>query len=140
VAFGFGITASPTASTDRRDAADVPPGQSQSGNSNFIESLVAPVPDVRVELPVDYRGNVLRHGNWSATAEVGQLRRRIVLAATVRFGRLEARAGARYVQHVESERGIGVGLSRGSRSTSRRSAGDQHRAQAPAGDCGVDSH
>ena len=39
------------------------------GGGIFIESPTVAAPDARVELPVDYRGNVTYDaGNWSATA------------------------------------------------------------------------
>ena len=91
-------------------------GNLQSGNSNFIESLVTPVPDVRVELPVDYRGNVSYDtGNWSATAEVGHGYGGGSFHGGYehRFGSFEARGGARYTFSMwNPSGGIGIGLSR----------------------------
>jgi hypothetical protein len=91
-------------------------GNLQSGNSNFIESLTVPVPDVRVELPVDYRGNVSYDtGNWSATAEVGHGYGGGSFHGGYehRFGRFEARGGARYTFSMwNPSGGIGVDLSR----------------------------
>ena len=87
-----------------------------SGNSSFIESAELPAPDARVELPVDYRGSVSYDaGAWSAIAQVGHgfgggsfhggYERR--------FGRLEARGGARYTfSQWNPTGGIGVDLSR----------------------------
>lgn len=91
-------------------------GNLQSGNSTFIESAVAPVPDVRVELPVDYRGNVSYDtGNWSATAEVGHGYGGGSFHGGYehRFGRFEARGGARYTFGMwNPSAGIGLDLSR----------------------------
>jgi hypothetical protein len=91
-------------------------GNLQSGNSDFIESLEVPAPDVRVELPVDYRGNVSYDtGNWSATAEIGHGYGGGSFHGGYehRFGRFEARAGARYTYSMwNPSAGIGVDLSR----------------------------
>ena len=43
-----------------------------AGGATFIESPAQPQPDARVELPVDYRGNVgYRSTHWAAVAEAG---------------------------------------------------------------------
>jgi hypothetical protein len=43
-----------------------------SGNVNFTETTAVSVADTRVELPVDYRGNLAyRADRWSAAAQIG---------------------------------------------------------------------
>ena len=43
------------------------------GDSDFVESTAVPVADARVELPVDYRGNVAYNADsWTAIAEAGK--------------------------------------------------------------------
>jgi hypothetical protein len=87
-----------------------------SGNGNFIESVEVAAPDVRVELPVDYRGNVTYDaGNWSATVQAGHGFGGGSFHGGYehRFGRLEARGGARYTFGMwNPTAGIGVDLSR----------------------------
>jgi hypothetical protein len=87
-----------------------------TSGGGFIQTATIAAPDARVELPLDYRGNVTYDaGTWSATSEAGHgfgggsfhggYERR--------FGRLEARGGARYAFGMWNPTGgIGVDLSR----------------------------
>jgi len=87
-----------------------------SGNSDFVKSSSIAAGDVRVELPVDYRGNVAYYADaWSAAVEVGHgyggesfhagLERRV--------GRMEVRGGARYTfSKWNPTAGVGFDLSR----------------------------
>ena len=87
-----------------------------SGNGTFIQTIEVPVADARVELPVDYRGNVTYDaGDWSATAEAGHGFGGGSFHGGYehRFGRLEARGGARYTfQMWNPTAGVGVDMSR----------------------------
>lgn len=86
-----------------------------SGDSDFRETTTIAAGDTRVELPVDYRGNVGYHTDrWSAVAEVGHgfgggsfhggLERR--------FNRIELRGGGRYTfEKWNPTGGIGFNLS-----------------------------
>ena len=70
-----------------------------AGNGAFVQSVTTPAPDARVELPVDYRGNVTYDaGTWSATAEAGHGFGGGSFHAGVerRLRRLQVRGGARY--------------------------------------------
>jgi hypothetical protein len=91
-------------------------GNLQSGNGTFIQSAAIPAPDARVELPVDYRGNVTYNaGDWTATAEVGHGFGGGSFHGGYehRFGGLAARGGARYTFGMWNPTGgIGVDLSR----------------------------
>ena len=91
-------------------------GNLQSGNSTFIETPALPIADVRVELPVDYRGNISYDtGNWSATAEAGHGFGGGSFHGGYehRFGRFEARGGARYTFSMwNPSGGIGIDMSR----------------------------
>jgi hypothetical protein len=88
------------------------------GDSDFVESVAIPVGKVRVELPVNYRGNVgYNTERWSAVAEMGKgfggnsfhggYERRV--------GTLELRGGAIYTRELWNPAG-GVGLPIGPRS------------------------
>jgi hypothetical protein len=87
-----------------------------SGNSDFLHTTTVAAADTRVELPVDYRGNLAYvTDRWSAAGEAGH-----GFGGTsfhggfeVRAGRLELRAGARYtVKKWNPTGGIGLNLSR----------------------------
>jgi hypothetical protein len=82
------------------------------GDSTFVESVAVPVGDARVELPVNYRGNVGYDADaWSAVAEVGRgfggnsfhggYERRV--------GGVELRGGAMYTRQLWNPSG-GVGF------------------------------
>jgi hypothetical protein len=87
-----------------------------SGNSDFVSTSTVAVGSTRVELPIDYRGNVAYYADgWSAAAEVGHgygggslhtgLERRI--------GKVELRGGARYsFSKWNPTAGVGFDLSR----------------------------
>jgi hypothetical protein len=87
-----------------------------SGNSNFGQSPTTTVADARVELPVDYRGNVAYYGNgWSAAVEAGQGFGGGSFHAGLekRVGRMEVRGGARYTfSKWNPTGGVGFDLSR----------------------------
>jgi hypothetical protein len=87
-----------------------------SGNSSFVSTTTAPVGDTRVEVPVDYRGNVAYYSNqWSAAAEVGHGFGGASLHAGLerRVGRMEVRGGARYsFSRWNPTAGVGFDLSR----------------------------
>jgi len=87
-----------------------------SGNSNFGTSATTAAPDARVELPIDYRGNVAyRADNWSAMAEAGHGFGGGSFHAGLekRFGRIELRGGARYTfSKWNPTGGLGFDLSR----------------------------
>jgi hypothetical protein len=87
-----------------------------SGNSSFNSSTTAAVGDTRVELPIDYRGNVAYYANqWSAAAEVGHGFGGASLHAGLerRYGRTEVRGGARYsFSRWNPTAGVGFDLSR----------------------------
>ena len=87
------------------------------GDSNFIETVAVPVGDARVELPVNYRGNVgYNTDSWGAVAEVGKgfggnsfhggYERRI--------GGIELRGGAMYAREQWNPAG-GAGFMLGAR-------------------------
>jgi hypothetical protein len=87
------------------------------GDSTFLESVAVPVADARVELPVNYRGNVgYNTHSWSAVAEAGKgfggnsfhggYERRV--------GSLELRGGATYSRQLWNPAG-GVGFNLGPR-------------------------
>jgi hypothetical protein len=87
-----------------------------SGNGNFIESVELPAADTRVELPVDYRGNVAYDaGNWLATAQFGHGFGGGSFHGGYehRFGPFEARGGVRYTfSKWNPTAGVGFDLSR----------------------------
>ena len=86
-----------------------------SGNTNFTETTAVSVADTRVELPVNYRGNLAyRADQWSAAAEVGQGFGGASFHGGFeqRFGRVELRGGARYtVSKWNPTGGVGFDLS-----------------------------
>jgi len=85
-----------------------------SGNSNFIETPIVAPPTTRVELPVDVRGTVAYSNDmWTAAVEAGHGFGGGSFHGGVerRFGRFEARGGARYtVQKWNPTGGVGVNL------------------------------
>ena len=86
-----------------------------SGNSDFKESTTVAIADRRVELPIDYRGNIGYYADrWSATAEVGQGFGGASFHGGFeqRFDRVELRGGARYTtKKWNPTGGIGFNLS-----------------------------
>lgn len=83
---------------------------------SFMQTATIALPDARVELPVDYRGNITYDaGHWSATAEAahGFGGASFHGGYEHRFGPFEARGGARYTFGMwNPTAGIGVDLSR----------------------------
>ncbi len=86
-----------------------------TGNSDFRETTAVSAADTRVELPVDYRGNVAyRTDQWSAAAEAGHGFGGASFHGGYeqRAGRVELRGGARYtVSKWNPTGGIGFDLS-----------------------------
>jgi hypothetical protein len=83
-----------------------------SGDSDFITSPTIPIGDVRIELPVDYRGSVGYHTDrWTAAAEVGQGfgGKSLHAGYEQRVGRVELRGGARYTTEKWNPTG-GIGF------------------------------
>lgn len=89
--------------------------QSLVTGGEFLESLPTPIGDVRVELPVDYRGHfAYRADAWLGALEVGRGIQGNTLrgGAEWRLGYFALRGGMRYVrQRWEPRGGIGVNLS-----------------------------
>jgi hypothetical protein len=87
-----------------------------TSDGDFSESATTPLRDVRVELPVEYRGNVAYFTPlWTATAEAGHGVGGASLRGGLerRWGRLAARGGARYtLQRWNPSAGIGFDVSR----------------------------
>jgi hypothetical protein len=87
-----------------------------SGNSDFVSTSTVALGTTRVELPVDYRGNVAYYSDtWSAAGEVGHGYGGGSLHAGLerRFGRMELRGGARYsFSKWNPTAGVGFDLSR----------------------------
>jgi hypothetical protein len=87
-----------------------------SGNSDFITTSTVAAADTRVELPVDYRGNVAYYSDlWSVAGEVGHGYGGTSFHAGLerQFGRIELRGGARYsFSKWNPTTGIGFDLSR----------------------------
>lgn len=89
--------------------------QSLVTGGDFLESLPIPIGDMRVELPVDYRGHVAYRGDdWFGAVEVG----RGIQGNTLRggaewwMGDFAIRGGMRFVrQRWEPRGGIGVNIS-----------------------------
>lgn len=81
----------------------------------FVESPTVPVGEVRVELPVDYRGHAAyRSDTWSASVEAGRnIQGNIVRGGVERWiGSVALRGGARYVrQRWEPRGGVGFNFS-----------------------------
>ena len=91
-------------------------GNLQSGNSNFLEGVTVPLPDVRVELPVDFRANVTYNGEyWTGIVEGGHGFGGASFRAGYeqRLGGIDARAGVRYTFSMWNPTvGVGLNLSR----------------------------
>jgi hypothetical protein len=87
-----------------------------SGNSDFIKLSTIAAGDTRVELPIDYRGNVAYYSDaWSAAVEVGHGYGGSSFHAGLekRVGRMEVRGGARYTfSKWNPTAGVGFDLSR----------------------------
>jgi hypothetical protein len=87
-----------------------------SGNSDFIKTSSVAAADIRVELPIDYRGNVAYYSDaWSAAVEVGHGYGGSSFHAGLekRVGRMEVRGGARYTfSKWNPTAGVGFDLSR----------------------------
>jgi hypothetical protein len=82
------------------------------GDSTFGESVAVPVAEARVELPVNYRGNVGYNADaWSAIAEVGKGfgGNSFHGGYEYRLGTIELRGGAGYTREVWNPAG-GVGF------------------------------
>jgi hypothetical protein len=86
-----------------------------SGDSDFIESPTTLIGDKRIELPVDYRGNVgYVTDRWSALAEVGHGFQGTSFHGGYeqRYTRIELRGGMRYTNEKWNPTGgIGFNLS-----------------------------
>jgi len=86
-----------------------------SGNSNFTNTATVAAGDTRVELPVDYRGNLAYYSDdWTAAAEVGHGFGGSSFHAGLerRFKTIELRGGARYtVSTWNPTGGVGFNLS-----------------------------
>lgn len=87
-----------------------------SGNSDFLTTSTAALGDTRVELPVDYRGNVAYYSdNWSAATEVGHGFGGTSFHGGLehRLGPIELRGGVRYTfSRWNPTVGVGFDLSR----------------------------
>lgn len=85
-----------------------------SGNFDLAEAPSQPVGDVRVELPVDYRGHVAFHpGPWTAVSEFGHGFSGPTFRGGLerRFRAIELRGGARYtVRRWSPAGGVGFNL------------------------------
>ena len=82
------------------------------GDSTFVETVPLPLGEVRVELPVNYRGNVGYNADaWSAIAEVGKGfgGNSFHGGYEYRFSRIELRGGAGYTREMWNPAG-GVGF------------------------------
>ena len=90
-------------------------GNLQSGNSSFAQSTAVPMPDARVELPVDFRANVTYNGDyWTGVVEGGHGFGGGSFRAGYeqRLGGMEARAGVRYTFSMWNPT-VGVGFNLG---------------------------
>jgi hypothetical protein len=86
-----------------------------TGDGDLTEGIPAPVGDVRVELPVDYRANVgYDVDRWAATAEFGRgyQGKSFHGGAEYRFGAIDLRGGAVYSRELWNP-AAGVGLNLG---------------------------
>jgi hypothetical protein len=87
-----------------------------SGNSTFLQGVTIPVPDTRVELPVDYRANVTYNGDgWTGIVEVGHGFGGGSFRAGLeqRIGPFETRGGIRYTFGMwNPSGGVGMDLTR----------------------------
>ena len=87
------------------------------GNSDFLETIPQPLGDVRVELPVDYRGNVTyRADTWTGIVEAGKGYGGNSLHGgyEYRFSAIAVRGGGMYTRQQWNPSG-GVGFNMGAR-------------------------
>jgi hypothetical protein len=87
----------------------------QSGNSNFLQGLTTPLPDARVELPVDFRANTTYNGqSWTSIVEAGHGFGGASFRTGIerRLAAIDARAGIRYTFGMWNP-SVGVGLNMG---------------------------
>ena len=83
-----------------------------TGDGDLTEGVPVPIGEVRVELPIDYRGNVgYSVERWAAIAEVGRglQGKSFHGGGELRFGTVDVRAGAAYSREMWNPSG-GVGL------------------------------
>lgn len=88
-----------------------------SGNASFAGVGPVPIADARVELPVDYHGNVAYHTSmWTALADVGRgfLGTTFHAGFEERFRVIELRGGMRYSSEIWNPSG-GIGFNLGRR-------------------------
>jgi len=85
-----------------------------SGNSSFLQGVTIPIPDTRVELPVDYRVNATYNGDgWLGVVEAGHGFGGAEFRAGLeqRIGPFEARGGIRYTFSMwNPSAGVGIDL------------------------------
>jgi hypothetical protein len=85
------------------------------GDSTFVQTVAVPLGDVRVQLPVNYRGNVGYDADaWSAVAEVGEGfgGNSFHGGYERRLGSLQVRGGAMYTRQLwNPSAGVGFRLS-----------------------------
>ena len=87
------------------------------GGGDFDESDEVPMPDARVELPVDYRGNAAYHGGrWTATADIGHGFQGTSFhgGAELRFPAVSVRGGGFYTRE-QWQPAAGIGFALGNR-------------------------
>ncbi|HEY6895377.1 MAG TPA: hypothetical protein VI258_14475 [Rhodanobacteraceae bacterium] len=86
------------------------------GSGDFVEGTTTSLGTVRVELPVDYRGNVAyNEDSWTVMAEVGHgfMGNSFHAGVEERLGAIELRGGVRYTfQEWNPSGGVGFNLSR----------------------------
>jgi hypothetical protein len=90
-----------------------------TGDGDLTEGVPLPVGDVRVELPIDYRGNVAYDvERWAAVAEFGRGMQGTSFhgGGEYRFGALDLRGGAVYSRELWNPSG-GVGFNVGDRTS-----------------------
>jgi hypothetical protein len=90
-----------------------------TGDGDLAESEPALIGEVRVELPVDYRGNVgYDSGGWAAVAEFGRglQGKSFHGGAELRLGAIDLRGGAGYSRELWNPAG-GIGLRLNSRTS-----------------------
>jgi hypothetical protein len=91
-------------------------GNLQSGNSNFLQGTKIPLPDARVELPVDFRTNVTYSSDyWTGIVEVGHGfgGASFRTGYEQRFRAIDTRVGLRYTFGMwNPSAGVGLNMSR----------------------------
>ena len=91
-------------------------GNVLSGNSNFLQGVTSPIPDARVELPVDFRVNVTYTGDgWLGVVEGGHGFGGNSFRAGLeqRIGSFEVRGGIRFSYSLWNPAGgVGIDLTR----------------------------